>query len=81
MLVSLDGQETFVAFLSRLGLREVLRPQGDGLHHVDWHQDPLCRQQLGTFLQDGQRGRKISLWVLSVIVDRGCGKNAKRRRR
>lgn len=50
MLISLDGQQTLIASLSRLGLGQVLRPQGDGLHHIDWHQDPLCRQQLGTAL-------------------------------
>jgi len=48
VLVSLDGQQTLVPPLSRLGLGEVLRPQCDGLHHVDRHQDPICRQQLGT---------------------------------
>lgn len=50
MLISLDGQQTLIASLSRLRLWQVLRPQGDWLHHIDWHQDPIRRQQLGTAL-------------------------------
>lgn len=58
MLVSLDGQQTLIPPLSRLGLRKVLSPQGDGLYHVNWHQDPLCRQQLGTLLKEDIRDKE-----------------------
>lgn len=54
MLVSLDGQQTLIPPLSRLGLWQVLCSEGDRLYHVDWDKDPICRQQLGTPLEERQ---------------------------
>ncbi len=68
VLVSLDGQQTFVAPLSRLRLREVLCPQSDRLHHVDGHEDPFCRQQLGTSLEEREEEEgKISVTTSLLI--------------
>lgn len=67
VLAPLDGQQTLIPSLTRLGLGEVLRPESDGLHHVHRHQDPVCRQQLGTSLEE-KREDRLFPWVLSSGV-------------
>lgn len=56
LLPPLHADHALVVLLARLGLRQVLSPQGKRLHDADWDQEVPSRQDLGAAL----RGRTPS---------------------
>lgn len=53
----LDVEDTLIASLARLGLRQVPGLQGDGLHLPRWDQNLLRAYQLGTVLKERITGQ------------------------
>lgn len=77
---SLDVEDTLVVPLSRLGLRQVLSQQGDGLHHPHWDVDLGGWQDLGTLLGTGRetvfspvfcKQVKVRKWWTGDLLDGG----------
>lgn len=73
LLGVLDVQDTLVASLSRLRLREVLGLQSDGLDHLYWYQDLVHSQKLGAVLgtqgmaQFGHAGNQKRQRLLQIL--------------
>lgn len=57
----LDVEDTLVASLARLGLRQVPGLQGDRLHFPRWDQNVLRAHQLGTVLEETSTGKEAHI--------------------